>query len=130
MKIKGVNGKNRSKLIKFSRISHIKPWRNWPALFVQCQYLELGHFCLPVLPVAKSAWRNWQAQNKQHLLADKQNVLAEHETLEYFGGETSKQGQAVETISCQANNLRQFTPSLKKPLYKKLRHSVLEKTIG
>ena len=34
-----------------------------------------------------------------------QNVLAEHEMFERFGGgETSKQGQAVETSSCQTNN--------------------------
>ena len=47
--------------------------------------------------------------NKQHLLADVQNVLAENEMYEKFGGgETSKQGQAVETISCQANNVGQF----------------------
>ena len=38
-----------------------------------------------------------------------QNVLAKHEMFENFGGgETSKQGQAVETISCQANNVGQF----------------------
>ena len=36
-------------------------------------------------------------------------MLAEHEMFEKFGGgETSKQGQAAETISCQANNVRQF----------------------
>ena len=38
-----------------------------------------------------------------------QNVLAEHEMFEKFsGGEMSKQGQAVETISCQANDVGQF----------------------
>ena len=38
-----------------------------------------------------------------------QNVLAEHEMLEKFGGgKANKQGQAVETISCQANNVGQF----------------------
>ena len=38
-----------------------------------------------------------------------QNVLAEHEMFEKFGGgETSKQGQAVETSSCQTNNVGQF----------------------
>ena len=42
-----------------------------------------------------------QAQNKQHLLADKQNVLAKHEMFEEIGGsETSKQGQEVESVSC------------------------------
>ena len=36
-------------------------------------------------------------------------MLAEHEMFEKFGGgETSKQGQAAETISCQANNVGQF----------------------
>ena len=50
----------------------VKAWRNWPALFVQHQYFELSHFCLPVSPVAKSALRNWQVStDKQHLLADK-----------------------------------------------------------
>ena len=38
----------------------LKAWRNWPALFAQHQYLELGNFCLPVSPVAKSSWRHWQ----------------------------------------------------------------------
>ena len=38
-----------------------KAWRNWPALFAQHQYFELGHFYLPVLPVTNSAWRNWHA---------------------------------------------------------------------
>ena len=38
-----------------------------------------------------------------------QNVLVKHEMFENFGGgETSKQEQAVETISCQANNVGQF----------------------
>ena len=42
-----------------------------------------------------------------------QNVLAKHEMFEEFGGgETSKQGQAVETISCQANNVGQFRQAL------------------
>ena len=89
----------------------LKAWRNWPALLVQHQYLELGHFCLPVSPVVKSAWRNWQAKvtKLQILMLDKQNVLAENEMFENFGGgETSKQGQAAETISCQANNVAQF----------------------
>ena len=36
-------------------------------------------------------------------------MLAEYEMFEKFGGgETSKQGHAVETISCQANNVGQF----------------------
>ena len=50
-------------------IKLIKAWRNWPALFVQHQYLELGHFCLPFSPVAKSAWRNWQASTEQATFA-------------------------------------------------------------
>ena len=38
-----------------------------------------------------------------------QNVLAEHEMFDKFGGgEMNKQGQAVETISCQANYVSQF----------------------
>ena len=47
----------------------IKAWRNWPALFAQHQYLELGHFCLPVSPVTNSAWRNWQASTEQATFA-------------------------------------------------------------
>ena len=42
-------------------------------------------------------------------------MLSEHEMLEKFdGGKTSKQGQAVETISCQANSVGQFRQALKK----------------
>ena len=49
------------------------------------------------------------SESKTFLLADVQNVLAEHEMFEKFGGgETSKHGHAVETISCQANNVGQF----------------------
>ena len=74
--------------------------------------MELGHFCLPVSPVTNSAWRNWQ-QNKQHLLADVQNVLAKHEMFEEIGGgETRKQGQEVESVSCQAKNVGQFRQAL------------------
>ena len=41
-------------------------------------------------------------------------MLAEHEMFEKFGGgETSKQGQAVETISCHLNNAGQFRQALK-----------------
>ena len=44
-------------------------------------------------------------------------MLAEHEMFEKFGGGgTSKQGQAAETISCQANNVGQFRQALKKGL--------------
>ena len=79
--------------------------------------MELGHFCLPVSPVVKSGWRNWQAsteQAKTFLLADVQNVLVKHEMFDKLGGgETSKQGQAVETISCQANNVGQFHQAFK-----------------
>ena len=84
---------------------------------MQHQYLELGHFRLPVSPAAKFTRRNWQAsieqstfaRQKTFLLADVQNVLAKHEMFKKFGGgETSNQGQAVETISCQANNAGQF----------------------
>ena len=43
------------------------------------------------------------------MLADVQNVLAKHEMLEEVGGgETSKQGQEVQSVSCQANNVGQF----------------------
>ena len=43
------------------------------------------------------------------MCADVQNVLAEHEMFDKLGGgETSKQGQAVETTSCQANSVGQF----------------------
>ena len=42
-----------------------------------------------------------------------QNVLSKHGMFERFGGgETSKQGHAVETISSQANNVGQFTRPL------------------
>ena len=42
-----------------------------------------------------------------------QNVLVNHEMLEESdGGETNKQGHAVETISCQANNVGQFRQAL------------------
>ena len=38
-----------------------------------------------------------------------QNVLAKHEMFEEIGGgETSKQGQEVESVACQANNVGQF----------------------
>ena len=41
-------------------------------------------------------------------------MLDEHKMFEKFGGgETSKQGQAVETISCQANNVSQFRRALR-----------------
>ena len=53
-----------------------------------------------------------------------QNVLVKHEMFEEFGGgETSKQGQAVETISCQANNVGQFRQALRcfaSPLFLKI----------
>ena len=43
-----------------------------------------------------------------------QNVLAEHEMFEKFGGgETSKQRQAIETSSCQTNNVGQFRQAFK-----------------
>ena len=43
-----------------------------------------------------------------------QNVLAKHKMFEKFGGgETSKQGQAVQTILCQANNVSQFRQALR-----------------
>ena len=42
-----------------------------------------------------------------------QNVLSKHKMFEKFsGGETSKQGQVVETISCQANDVGQFRETL------------------
>ena len=41
-------------------------------------------------------------------------MLDEHEMFEKFGGgETSKQGQVVEFISCQENNVSQFRQALK-----------------
>ena len=43
-----------------------------------------------------------------------QNMLDEHNMFEKFGGgETSKQGQAVEAILCQANNVSQFCQALR-----------------
>ena len=78
-------------------VGFLKAWRNWPALFVQHQYLELDHCCLPVSAAAKSAWRNWQTSTEQAtFVADmyKQNVLAKHEMFEKFGGgETSKKAK-------------------------------------
>ena len=92
--------------------------------------MELGHFCLPVLSVTNSVWRNWQAsteqatfacrqakmflsESKTFLLAHVQNVLAKHEMFEEIGdGETSKQGQEVVVVSCQANNVGQFHQAL------------------
>ena len=42
-----------------------------------------------------------------------QNVLSKHEMFkEIGGGETSKQGQEVESVSCQANNVGQFHQAL------------------
>ena len=42
-----------------------------------------------------------------------QNVLAKHEMLEETGGgEISKQGQEVESVSCQAKNVGQFQQPL------------------
>ena len=42
-----------------------------------------------------------------------QNVLVEHEMFEQFGGgETSRQGQAIETSSCRTNNVGQFRRAL------------------
>ena len=77
-----------------------------------------------------------QAQNKQHLLADKQkcfwfesktflladvqNVLAKHEMFEEIGGgETSKQGQEVESVSWQANNVGQFHHALRESYFER-----------
>ena len=41
-------------------------------------------------------------------------MLAKHEMFEKFGGgETSKHGGDVETISCQANNVGQFRQGLR-----------------
>ena len=53
------------------------------------------------------------------MLADVQNVRAEHEMFGKFsGGETNKQEQAVETTSCQANNVGQFRQALSKVIRK------------
>ena len=58
------------------------------------------------------------SESKTFLLADVQNMLVKHEMLvEFGGGETSKQGQAVETISCQANSVGQFRQSLQRLAY-------------
>ena len=41
-------------------------------------------------------------------------MFAEHEMFEKFGGgETSKQGQAAETISCQVHSVGQFRHALR-----------------
>ena len=43
-----------------------------------------------------------------------QNVIAKHEMYEEIGGgETSKQGQEVESVSCQANNVGQFRQTIR-----------------
>ena len=40
-------------------------------------------------------------------------MLAKHEMFEEIGGgETSKQGQEIESVSCQANNVGQFRQAL------------------
>ena len=47
-----------------------------------------------------------------------QNVLAKHEMFEEIGGgDTSKQGQEVESVSCQANNVGQFRQALRYVTY-------------
>ena len=53
-------------------LNRVKAWRNGPALFAQHQYLELGHFCLPVSPVTNCAWRNWQESTEQETFACRQ----------------------------------------------------------
>ena len=62
------------------------------------------------------------------MLADVQNVLAKHEMFEETGGgETSKQGQEVDSVSCQANNVGQFRQAFKESLYLALL-DILKKT--
>ena len=47
-----------------------------------------------------------------------QNVLAKHEMFEEIGGgETSKQGQEVKSVSCQANNVGQFRQAFRDYLF-------------
>ena len=62
------------------------------------------------------------AQKNQHSLADHQKTFAcwhaKHawrtwNVWKFGGGKTSKQGQVVETISCQANNVSQFRQPLR-----------------
>ena len=50
----------------------IKAWQNWPALFVQHQYFEVGLFGLPILPVANVTWPNWHASKEQVTFACRQ----------------------------------------------------------
>ena len=53
----------------------------------------------------KKQAKMFRSKSKTFLLSDVQNVLVKHGMFEKFGGdETSKQRQAVETISCHANN--------------------------
>ena len=67
-----------------------------------------GHTCKSLRQEANIACVDKQI-SKTFLLVYMKNVLAEHEMFEKFGGgETSKQGQAVSTISRQANNVGQF----------------------
>ena len=52
-----------------------------------------------------------------------QNVPAKDEMFgEIGGGETSKQGQEVESVSCQANNVGQFRQALSEKLLSKEFH--------
>ena len=67
--LRSTDGKHGGVYIKYVSL---KAWRNWPALFAQHQYLELGHFCLPVSPLTNSAWRNWQASTEQATFACRQ----------------------------------------------------------
>ena len=43
----------------------IKAWQNWPALFIQHQYLAAGLFGLPILPVVIVTWPNWHESKEQ-----------------------------------------------------------------
>ena len=55
------------------------------------------------------------SESKTFLLADAQNVFAKHEMFKEIDcGETSKQGQEVESVSCQGNNVGQFRQALRK----------------
>ena len=92
----------------------------WSLVTFSCQFRQLPNL---------HGENDKQAQNKQHLPADKQkcfrfesktflhadkqNVLAEHEIFEKFDrGETSKQGQAAETIYVRETMLVSFARPL------------------
>ena len=94
--------------------------------YTVCPTSEFGAwpFLFSIFASSQIYRRNWQAhvqpakfacrKAKIFLLPIGENVLTEHETFEKFGGgETSKQGSAVEPILRSANNVGQYYQALK-----------------